>query len=79
MFVVQDALQNMPDSGMWVVCVSYKLTFITTSKRPSEHLEEQGGPPPNGAGAPIDGGVVALVVGSALYSYKKLSEQRNNK
>ena len=35
-------------------------------------------PPPSGGGTggPIDGGAVALVIGSALYGYKKLKAER---
>ena len=36
-------------------------------------------PPPSGAGGPIDGGAVALVVGCALYGYKQLKEDKAKK
>ncbi len=39
------------------------------------------GPPPNpgSTGGPIDGGVTALVIGSAYYGYKKLKASREKK
>ena len=35
--------------------------------------------PPGGTGGPIDGGITALVIGSAYYGYKKLKANREKK
>ncbi len=41
-------------------------------------LLAQSGPPPGpGTGAPIDGGVVALVLGAAALGYKKMREKKD--
>ncbi len=38
-----------------------------------------GGGGPGGTGGPIDGGISALVIGSAYYGYKKLKANRKEK
>lgn len=42
------------------------------------------GPPPSGgngggAGAPIDGGIITLVIGAAVMGYRKMKENRKEK
>lgn len=40
----------------------------------------QGGPPPQGGSTsgPIDGGAVGLLVGAAMYGYRKLQRKENS-